>query len=78
MLDPDVFPPRTGPRGAIGALVRCTCGHGIGVHTRAGCHAGTGTPCACRISDSSVLDRAVAQAALELRAAMHPRARRHG
>jgi hypothetical protein len=74
MIDHRDLPERREPAGAIGALIRCACGHGIGAHTRAGCHAGSDVPCACHISDAAVLERAIAQAALELQAAMPPTA----
>jgi hypothetical protein len=54
---------------AFGTLIRCACGHSIGAHARAGCHGDPGVPCRCRITDATVLERAVAQAALEFRAA---------
>ncbi len=76
MIDRDHLPAPAEPSGAIGTLIRCGCGHGIGAHTRAGCHAGIDVPCACRITDTVVLKRAIAQAALELQAAMPPTVRR--
>jgi hypothetical protein len=77
MIDHLHVPAPSTPTGAIGALIRCACGHGIGTHTLSGCHAGTDLPCSCRFTYAVVLDRAIAQAAFELQAAMPNTVRRH-
>jgi len=76
MIDRERQPQRPATSGAIGTLIRCACGHVIGVHTRAGCFPGSREHCACRVADSTVLDHAIAQAAIELQAAMRPDLRR--
>jgi hypothetical protein len=71
-----VKPERIEPGSPIGWLILCGCGHGIGVHSRAGCRPAGAAACACRRDGQAVLDSAIAQAALELQAAMPPTARR--
>jgi hypothetical protein len=63
MIDLDPFAERTTLHDAIGTLIRCECGHGIGAHTRDGCRAGVYPGCRCRFTDGAALDRAIARAA---------------
>jgi hypothetical protein len=68
MLDHRVTP---GSSGAIGALLRCACGHGIGAHAHDGCRSDGFASCRCRQTQAAILDRAIDEAARELAATLH-------
>jgi len=61
------------PPGAIGALLRCACGHGIGAHGHDGCRSNGFTSCRCRETHAAIRDRAIDDAARELQAALSHR-----
>jgi len=58
----------------MGALVLCRCGHGIGLHSAAGCGAVRPLRCGCPADREAVLDTAIRQAAADLQRALPRRA----
>jgi hypothetical protein len=62
MIEHGHLPERTTPRGLMGALIRCSCGHDIGAHSRAGCSIGVYSACSCRLTDGEALNLAIKEA----------------